>query len=514
MEIVLLIARLLLAFIFGLAGATKIADLASARKAAISFGIPEKLAVPLGSGLPFLEMLIGLALLPTNTAWLGAIGALGLLLVFAAAIAVNLAQGQAPDCNCFGQLHSKPVSWSVFSRNLVLAAIATLIVVQGKMGSGFSAFNWLGDMKAGEIATLVLSIVAVSLLTAAVVYLRRLISQQTTLVARIEAMKKVIDEDYVEPPLQREDAAGPREGLPVGAPAPRFSLQSIGGQQVTLEDLLSNRNPVLLLFVSPNCSPCKTVLEAVGPWERDYRKQMTIALLSKGDPKEIHQRMLSYGATNLLLQGESSVAADYEVKWSPAAVLISREGKVASEMTYGDEAIRALVDQTVAAGPGLVAVKASNGALGHVSFSGTQIEVGESAPSFSLPDLNGAVVSTQDLLGEDTLLLFWDPGCRFCQAMFEDLKAFEQNPPKGAPRVAIIASGDTEQIRARARDFESLSLLDPDFTTGQLFGSNSTPSAVLIDRDGRIASKIAIGERNVLALAGVRKVVLPIAASF
>src|SRR5262249_11738510 len=115
MEIVLLIERLFLAFILGLAGATKATDLVSTRKAAISFGIPEKLALPLGSGLPFVEMLVALALLPTNTAWLGAVGALGLLLVFAAAIAVNLAKGQAPDCNCFGQLHSKPVSWSVFA---------------------------------------------------------------------------------------------------------------------------------------------------------------------------------------------------------------------------------------------------------------------------------------------------------------------------------------------------------------------------------------------------------------
>src|SRR5215470_17952949 len=123
MEIVLLIARLSLAVIFALAGITKAADLAGTRKAAISFGIPEKLAVPLGSCLPFVEMLVALALLPTNTVRLGAVGALGLLLVFAGAIAVNLAQGEAPDCNCFGQLHSKPVSWSVFARNLLLAAI-------------------------------------------------------------------------------------------------------------------------------------------------------------------------------------------------------------------------------------------------------------------------------------------------------------------------------------------------------------------------------------------------------
>src|SRR5499427_9976596 len=158
MAIVLLLARLVLAVIFGVAGTAKASDLTATRKAIAGFGVPEKLAAGLGTAIPFVELLVALGLLPAGTAWFGAIAALMLLVVFAAGIGVNLIRGQKPDCNCFGQLHSRPVSWSVFARNLVLAAIATLIVVQGKMGSGFSAFNWLGDMKAGEIATLVLSI--------------------------------------------------------------------------------------------------------------------------------------------------------------------------------------------------------------------------------------------------------------------------------------------------------------------------------------------------------------------
>jgi hypothetical protein len=117
-------------------------------------------------------------------------------------------------------------------------------------------------------------------------------------------------------------------------------------------------------------------------------------------------------------------------------------------------------------------------------------------------------------LGEDTLLLFWDPGCPACQAMSEDLKTWEQSPPKRAPRLAIIASGNAENFRTQGREFESMSLLDPDFSLGQLFGSNATPSAVLIDADGKIASSLAVGDRNILGLAGFRKVELPVAASF
>ena len=50
--------------------------------------------------------------------------------------------------------------------------------------------------------------------------------------------------------------------------------------------------------------------------------------------------------------------------------------------------------------------------------------------------------------------------------------------------------------------FQSLILSDPEFDVAPLFGSASTPSAVLIDEDGRIASEVAHGPLYVMALAG------------
>ncbi|HWQ31417.1 MAG TPA: MauE/DoxX family redox-associated membrane protein, partial [Blastocatellia bacterium] len=106
MGLLLLIARLLLSVIFGVAGVTKAIDLAGSRRTVADFGVPEKLAAVLGAVLPFIEILVALALLPLGTAWVAAGGALALLLVFSIGIAVNLARGNSPDCHCFGQLHS------------------------------------------------------------------------------------------------------------------------------------------------------------------------------------------------------------------------------------------------------------------------------------------------------------------------------------------------------------------------------------------------------------------------
>src|SRR5438128_1972335 len=111
MDIVLLAARVLLALVFGMAGVAKLADRAGSRQALRDFGLPGWLAGPLSVVLPLVELGVALALLPAVSAWWGALGALGLLVVFVVGISVSLLRGRRPACHCFGQLHSAPVGW-------------------------------------------------------------------------------------------------------------------------------------------------------------------------------------------------------------------------------------------------------------------------------------------------------------------------------------------------------------------------------------------------------------------
>jgi uncharacterized membrane protein YphA (DoxX/SURF4 family) len=131
MDMVLLLARLLLAAVFVVAGLAKLADRAGSRQALRDFGVPSVLAAPLGILLPLAELAVGVALVPIATAWGGAVGALALLLLFLAVISLTLAQGRAPDCRCFGQLSSAPVGWPTLVRNGLLAAVAGIVVWHG-----------------------------------------------------------------------------------------------------------------------------------------------------------------------------------------------------------------------------------------------------------------------------------------------------------------------------------------------------------------------------------------------
>src|SRR3712207_2888226 len=132
MTIALLLARLLLAAVFVVAGVAKLADLAGSRRTVAEFGVPAALAGPFGVLLPLVGLGVAASLVPAATAWWGSLAALGLLGLFTVGIGANLARGRRPECRCFGQLHSAPAGWSTLLRNGALAVVAAFVVWQAR----------------------------------------------------------------------------------------------------------------------------------------------------------------------------------------------------------------------------------------------------------------------------------------------------------------------------------------------------------------------------------------------
>src|SRR5207302_10900525 len=89
----------------------------------------------------------------------------------------------------------------------------------------------------------------------------------------------------------------------------------------------------------------------------------------------------------------------------------------------------------------------------------------------------------------------------FCQPLLPDLTAWEAGPPPGAPRLLVVSVGSPEDNRVLGR--RAPIVLDRAFETGRAFGADGTPSAVLIDAEGRMASDLAVGAPSVIALAGI-----------
>ena len=109
--------RCLLAVVFIVAAIGKLLDVEGSRRALVEFGVPVR-ATRLGAVLlPFAELAVAILLLFVPTARWGALGALLLLLAFSAGVARAMSRGEAPDCHCFGQIHSEPAGRSTLIRN-------------------------------------------------------------------------------------------------------------------------------------------------------------------------------------------------------------------------------------------------------------------------------------------------------------------------------------------------------------------------------------------------------------
>jgi peroxiredoxin len=125
---------------------------------------------------------------------------------------------------------------------------------------------------------------------------------------------------------------------------------------------------------------------------------------------------------------------------------------------------------------------------------------GELAPTFSLPDLDGRLVTLEHLLaeGRGVLLFFTDPGCGHCDPLLPVLARHH-----GGPQLAVISRGSIQANRDKAGAHRLTPvLLQEDFEVADAYGVFGLPGAVLIDPAGRIASRVAAGGEDVLALVG------------
>ena len=508
MDAVLLSARLALAGVFTVAGVTKLLDRTGAREGLAGFGLPAWLAGPLAVALPAAELSVATALVPRTSAWWGGLGALGLLVAFTIAIALSLARGQRPECRCFGQLRSAPVGWPTLLRNVVLGALAVFVVGAGWNDSGLSVVGWLVALPPAERTLAVLGLAALAVLGTVVGMVLRLLIQQGRVLTRLDAIEARVEEGIGAPSEGRQLDTGLTVGaLPVGALAPAFTLPAGDGETRSLGTLLGLGRPVLLLFVGPACDPCTALAPEIARWQREHAEAFTLALVTTGSTDENRTKFGGMSSEAMLLQARSEVADAYGAQWTPGAVLIGRTGRIAGPVVFGDAAIRALVAHAVAS-PGAPFPARTNGRESHGSLpvlAGGPPRPGQLAPPFTLPDLDNRMIDLRNYRGRDTLLVFWHPDCSYCQRMAEDLHRWEAEPPRGAPRLLVVSSGSVEANRALG--FRSTVVLDEGLTVSKVFDARATPSAVLIDAEGRVASTIGIGARNVLALAGVAPII-------
>ena len=277
----------------------------------------------------------------------------------------------------------------------------------------------------------------------------QIMSQQGRLLLRLEALETRSSEAGAAP----SQAAAEIAGLAVGTPAPSFMLPTLTGEPTSLQALRALGKPVVLVFSDPGCGPCNALLPEIGGFQHDHASKLVVALIGRGTVEANRAKVSKFGLTHVLLQKDREVAQAYLASGTPSAVLVRRDGTIGSPLAQGADAIRALIDRALSpAGlatlPMAAAPAQQNGNGTHARPRPLTPAIGEPAPEFSLPNLEGKPVNLSDFRGSRTLLLFWRPGCGFCQRMLADLKAWEAQAPEGAPGLLVVSSESVESNQA------------------------------------------------------------------
>ena len=491
MEVFLLILRITLAAVFGVAGIAKLFDPAGLEKAFGDFGVPRLVAKPMVYLLPMFELAIAGLLLFESTSWSGAIGATGLFVLFTAGMLYQMAKGNAPDCHCFGQIHSEPIGVTSVGRNVLLLILSAFLIIQGQDAQGLSLVN-----SSQDIMQVIIGLAVIALLLAAVLFLKKISEQQTQIMQRIELIELVARDGAV---VTREDAGHPHEGMPIGAVVPDFELPDLDGELVSLTTLHSYGLPVLFLFVSPTCNPCKALVPEFDQWRKDFDGKVKMVFVSNGNAQDNREKFEGDTSKLILIQKHREVSDLLRSKWTPTALLMDAGGRVASHVAAGDLAIRELAEKLLAGNPASPFSYFTN-SNGH---SHIKIKIGESVPDVPVADLSGKTIGSDYFRGKSTLVAFWSMTCPHCLEMMDDLRSWDTTKGEDEPKLLVFSDGDMEQLMALG--LTSPVILDEGHKAAAEFGMFGTPSAILVNEDGKFVTETAIGAPDIWSLIGKRK---------
>ncbi len=131
------------------------------------------------------------------------------------------------------------------------------------------------------------------------------------------------------------------------------------------------------------------------------------------------------------------------------------------------------------------------------------VKPGTEFPGFSLRDLEGNSVSLENFRGRRVLLVHWSPQCGFCDLIAPDLARLQPTFEKHRVQLLLLAQGSAERNRKLAEEhgLKCPILLYSDGKIPEPLENLGTPSAYLLDAEGRIAKPIAVGSDQVPALA-------------
>ena len=352
----------------------------------------------------------------------------------------------------------------------------------------------------------------------------QLLRQNGRMLLRLDELEKRLNE------LEFGEGEEP-QGLPVGTEAPAFELPDLAGDRKSLASF--HGQPLLLIFFNPACGFCRELLPKLkgkidsgkqnaemGESGAEGRSEGPFVLIISTGEAEANRRLFKEHQLPcpVLLQKESEVAAAYQANGTPTGYLIDADGKIASELAIGAQALLELVEgkadnrkqktemdqdlrvPAVGKGNGREG-RFSSRSLAHSKIKRDGLKAGTPAPDFRLPRLDGlGELSLEDFRGRWVLLVFSSPHCGPCLALAPHLENFHRDHPE--LEVVMISKGEAKENRAKVKQYGLTFpvVLQQQWEVSRRYAMFTTPIAYLIDEAGVIAQDVAVGADSILGL--------------
>lgn len=152
-----------------------------------------------------------------------------------------------------------------------------------------------------------------------------------------------LESDYIEHLRGGEEGSGAREepspGLPVGVEAPAFALPDLAGAEHRLEDYAGEE--IVLAFFSPHCGYCRQMSPRLGKLAEKGRRVVLISQGEVADNAALAEE--DSWRCDVIRDDDWRVFRDYAVIGTPSGYLVDAEGRIASQLAVGADAVLELL---------------------------------------------------------------------------------------------------------------------------------------------------------------------------
>jgi methylamine dehydrogenase accessory protein MauD len=328
------------------------------------------------------------------------------------------------------------------------------------------------------------------------------LGQMGRILLRLDALEQQLRQLALTPTQPSAPAAPAVTGLDVGTEAPAFDVPKLSGGRGKLSQYRGRK--VLLMFFNPQCGFCTQMLPALAALPVDDKGAPLPLVITTGKADE-NRRLFEEHKVRcpILLQEQMTLASKYQVNGTPMGYLIDEQGKIASSLTVGADALVALASasSSLSADNNQGLGKANRG-LEASRINRDGLKAGTPAPDFKLPDVDGRELALRDFRKQRVVLVFSDPQCGPCDELAPQLEKIHRQ--RSDIRVLMVSRRDVDENRVKAKKFGLTFplVLQRQWEISTLYGMFATPIGYLIDEAGVIAADVAVGVEQILALVG------------